>query len=107
MVMVVVMMVVVVVVMIMIVVMMVVVVMVVMVVVLVRIGVKFLGSHLGLRHLGELEDVVHRLVLENRRPELGQQLRIVAVIVVDLPLLARKLLHPIEQRAAHLLVGDL
>src|SRR5687768_17114947 len=60
-----------------------------------------------LRHLRKLQDVVHRLVLEDRRPEFGEELRIAAIIVVDLALLTRELPDALEQGAAHLLVGDL
>src|SRR6188472_172731 len=85
---------------------MVVVVMVGVVVVLVRIGVKLFRCHRLLGHLGELENVIDHLVLEDRRPELGEKLGVVAVIVVDFALLARELPHALEQRAAHLVVGD-
>ena len=72
------------------------------------VGIELLRSHSLFGYFGQLEDVVHRLVLVNRRPELGQELRVVAVIVVDLALLAGELAHALEQRAAHLLVchGD-
>src|SRR4026208_1203839 len=76
------------------------------VVVLVRIGVKLFRCHRLLGHLGELENVIDHLVLEDRRPELGEKLGVVAVIVVDFALLAREPPHALEQRAAHLVVGD-
>ena len=77
-----------------------------MVVIGVGIGVKLFGRHLGVRHLGELEDVIDGLVLEDRRPELGEELRVAAIIIVDLALLARELPDALEQRAAHFLVGN-
>jgi hypothetical protein len=76
------------------------------VVILVRVGIEHLGANRRLRHLGELEDVVHHLVLEDRRPELGEELRVAAVIVIDLTLLPWKLPDALEQRTAHLVVGD-
>ena len=85
---------------------MVVVVMVGVVVVLVRIGVKLFRCHRLLGHLGELENVIDHLVLEDRRPELGEKLGVVAVIVVDFALLAWELPHALKQGAAHLIVGD-
>ncbi len=76
------------------------------VVILVRVGIEHLGADRRLRHLGELENVVHHLVLEDRRPELGEELGVAAVIVVDLPLLPRKLPDALEQCTAHLVVGN-
>ena len=62
----------------------------------VRIGVKLLGADRLLRHVGKLGDEIDHLVLEQRRPDLGQSLGIVAVEVVDLALLARELSDPLE-----------
>ena len=76
------------------------------VVVLVRIGVELFWGHGLFRHLGKLEDIVDHLVLEDRRPKLGEKLRVVSVIVVDLALLARELPHALKQCSAHLFVGD-
>src|SRR5512144_357891 len=73
----------------------------------VRIGVEFFGADRLLRHIGKLGDEIDHLVLEQRRPDLGESLGIVAVEVVDLALLARELPNPLEQRAVHLIVGDL
>src|SRR4029078_1082132 len=83
-----------------------VVVMVGVVVVLVRIGVKLFRCHRLLGHLGELENGIYHLVLEDLRPELGEKLGGVAVIVLDFALLARERPHALEQGAAHLVVGD-
>src|SRR5262245_26818613 len=80
--------------------------MVVMVMVFVGVGEELFGLHLLFRHLGQFEDEIDGLVLEDRRPELGEELRVVAVVVVDLTLLAGKLAHALEQSPAHLLVGD-
>src|SRR4029453_18025399 len=88
------------------VVMIVIVVMVVMVVVVVGIGEEFFGLHLLFRHLGQLEDEIDGLVFEDRRPELGKELGVVAVMVVDPALLTGELAHALEQGPAHLLVGD-
>src|SRR5215469_6163003 len=76
------------------------------VVVVIGIGVELFGSHGLFRHLGKLEDIVDHLVLEDRRSEFGEKLRVVSVIVVDLALLAWELSHALEQRSAHLFVGD-
>jgi len=76
------------------------------VVVLVRVGVELFRCYRLLRHLGQLENVVDDLVLEDRRPELGEKLGVVAVIVVDFALLAWELPHALKQGAAHLIVGD-
>ena len=75
-------------------------------VVLVRIGVTAPRGSPSSRHVGQLEDEIDHLVLEDRRPELGQELGVVAVVVEDLALLAGKLPHALEQGPAHLLVGD-
>src|SRR5512143_2938538 len=91
---------------IMIVVMAVVIMAVVMVMVLVGVGVKLLHAHRLLGDLGELEDVVDHLVLEDRRAELCEELGVVAVLVVDLALLARKLPDALKQSAADFVVGD-
>src|SRR5262249_11815507 len=72
----------------------------------IRVGVKHLRGHLLFLDLGQFKDEVHRLVLEDGRSELGEELRVVAVVLVDLPLLARKLPHALKQRAADLFVGD-
>src|SRR5215472_2402972 len=76
------------------------------VVVIIGIGVELFGTHGLFRHLGKLEDIVDHLVLEDRRSEFGEKLRVVSVIVVDLALLAWELSHALEQRSAHLFVGD-
>src|SRR3990172_13014133 len=77
-----------------------------MIVIPVGIGIELLWAHFRVRHLGEFEDIIHSLVLENRRPELGEELGVAAVIVVELALLARKLPHALQQRAAHLLRSE-
>src|SRR5262245_20866870 len=77
-----------------------------MVMVAVGINVKLFGLHLLFRHLGQFEDEIDGLVFEDRRPELGEELGVVAVVVVDLALLAGELAHALEQGPAHLLVGD-
>src|SRR5262245_32828298 len=86
--------------------MLVIMIMVVMVVVVVGIGEEFFGLHLLFRHLCQLEDEIDGLVFEDRRPELGEELGVVAVVIVDLALLAGELAHAFEQSPAHLLVGD-
>src|SRR4029453_19325496 len=87
-------------------VMTVIVVVIMMVMVVVGIGEELFGLHLLFRHLGQFEDEVHGLVLEDRRPELGEELGVVAIMVVDPALLAGELAHALEQGPAHLLVGD-
>ena len=64
--------------------------------ILVRIGVEVLGAHELLSDLGEFEDVVDHLVLEDGRAKLCQKLGVVAVIVVDLALLTGKLSNTLE-----------
>src|SRR5262245_18406164 len=88
------------------VVMVVIVAMVVMIVVCGGVGVKLLRLHLLLRHLGQFEDAIDGLVLEDRRPELGEELGVVAVVVVDLAVLSGKMANALEQCPAHPLVGD-
>src|SRR4029079_4459350 len=83
---------------------------VIMMVVLMRaaigIGVELLGGHWLLGHLGELDDKVDDLLLEDRCPDLGEHFRVVAVEIVDLPLLPGELPDALEQRPVHLVVGD-
>ena len=74
--------------------------------ILVRVGVELFRGHRLVGDFGELDDVVDHLVLEDRRAELGQELRVAAVVIVDLALLPGKLSHTLEQRAAHLVVSD-
>ena len=62
--------------------------------------------HLLLVDLGEFEHEVDHLVLEDRRAQLRQHLRVVAVVVPDLLFLAGELAGALDQRAAHLFVGD-
>src|SRR5690606_22763320 len=58
-------------------------------------------------HLGELEHIVHHLVLEDGRAQPGERLGVLAVEVVDRPLLSRKLAHLGGERTLKLLLGDL
>ena len=81
--------------------------MVMVVIIAIRIGVELLGAHLLVGDLGEFGDVVDHLVLVDRRPELGEHARIIAIEIVDLALLARELADALHQRAVHLVVGDL
>jgi hypothetical protein len=76
------------------------------IVVLVRIGIQLFRRNRRLPHLGQLDNVVDHLVFEDRGPELGEQLLVVAVVVVNLSLLAWELPHALKQCAAHLVVGD-
>src|SRR6478736_8896793 len=52
------------------------------------VGVKLLDANRLLRHLGKLGDKVDDLVLEQWRAHFRQGLRVVAVEVVDFPLLS-------------------
>ena len=70
----------------------------------VRIRVQLLGGHRLLLHARKLGDEVDHLVLEDRGPDLGERLRVVAVEIVNLPLLSRKLPHALEESAVHLVV---
>src|SRR5262249_37349360 len=46
----------------------------------IRVGVKHLRGHLLFLDLGQFKDEVHRLVLEDGRSELGEELRVIAVV---------------------------
>src|SRR3546814_12341905 len=68
---------------------------------------QLVGGDIPLGHLGEVDDEVDHLVLEERRAELGLGLRIGAVILQHLLLLARMALRLHEQGLVHLVLGDL
>src|SRR5258708_654343 len=53
-------------------------------------GHQFLRRHLALGRLGQLDDEVYDLFLENRRPEVVNRIGILAIIVDDLPLVTGK-----------------
>ena len=73
--------------------------------ILFRIGVELLELDLFFGHLRELKNVIHHFIFEDRRSQFPQHLGVVAVEVVDLPLLSRELLDALEQRLVHFLVG--
>src|SRR3546814_5279887 len=68
---------------------------------------QLVGGDIPLGHLGEVNDEVDHLVLEERRAELGLGLRIGAVVFHHLLLLARMALGLHEQGLVRLVLGDL
>ena len=67
---------------------------------------RLLGDRLVL-HLHLREDVVDDLLLEDRRADLGQRLRVLPVELPDLAFLAGELPGPLDQGLGDLVVGDL
>jgi hypothetical protein len=78
-----------------------------MVLIAIRIGIELFGRHLLVGDPGEFGDVVDHLILVNWRAEFGKHARVVAVEVIELPLLARELPNALQERAVYLLVSDL
>ena len=67
---------------------------------------QLLLRHRLVGHVGELEDVVDHLLLEDRRAQRLQRVGILPVIVEDLLLLAAVAPRLVVERALQLLVGD-
>src|SRR3954453_16802484 len=84
---------------------MVVIVLVAMAVPIVGLGVKLLNTDRLFRDLGEFGDEIDHLVLEQGGAQFGKHLRIIAVKIVDLPLLAGILADALEERAVDLFIA--
>src|SRR5687768_6640261 len=68
---------------------------------------ELLARHGLVTDVGEFENVVDHLLLENRRSEIVQGTRVLAVETVDLLLLARIASNLVVERPLQLLLGDL
>src|SRR6185437_7909122 len=68
---------------------------------------KLVAIHALVGSLAKAGDVIDDLVLEHRRAQASQGLRVLAVEVVDLLLLAREAAHLGDQRLLVLVIGDL
>src|ERR1700704_3071498 len=69
--------------------------------------VEFLARDRLVGHLGELDDIVHHLLLEDRRPQGRDRVRIFAVVVPNLLLAPGILARLLDDRPCDLVVGNL